>query len=359
MAADILAYDTDEVPVGDDQRQHLELARDVAIRFNHRFGDDARRPGGDDPAGRRRGSWTCRTRRRRCRSRPTRPRARSPCSTTRRRSRSRSSRGHRLRHRGPLRPRREAGRLEPARDPRRDDRHAGSTTSRPSSTAQGYGAFKDAVAEAVVEFLRPVQERYAELERRSRRGRPRAGAGCGEGRGDGGQVLERVRGRRRAAASNLTQLVWRRLSRRRRRRARRRRGVGMPSVASQVVRVVVRGGPAARRPPGRRRRGCCRPRARVPQVQADPARDPALLRPRGSHVVPGRRARDRRADPAEHAEARRRACRRRGAAPRRASRGRLACSVPASARCDAPRHRDRVAAVVVRHAGATARSARA
>ena len=39
MASDILAYDTDRVPVGDDQRQHLELARDVAIRFNHRFGD--------------------------------------------------------------------------------------------------------------------------------------------------------------------------------------------------------------------------------------------------------------------------------------------------------------------------------
>src|SRR6266545_3557171 len=39
MAADILAYDTDRVPVGDDQRQHLELARDVALRFNHRFGE--------------------------------------------------------------------------------------------------------------------------------------------------------------------------------------------------------------------------------------------------------------------------------------------------------------------------------
>src|SRR3954454_3765528 len=38
MAADILAYDTDRVPVGDDQRQHLELARDIAVRFNHRFG---------------------------------------------------------------------------------------------------------------------------------------------------------------------------------------------------------------------------------------------------------------------------------------------------------------------------------
>src|SRR5919201_825154 len=39
MAADILAYKTDEVPVGDDQRQHVELARDVAERFNARFAD--------------------------------------------------------------------------------------------------------------------------------------------------------------------------------------------------------------------------------------------------------------------------------------------------------------------------------
>jgi tryptophanyl-tRNA synthetase len=39
MAADILLYDTDEVPVGEDQTQHVELTRDVAIRFNHRFGD--------------------------------------------------------------------------------------------------------------------------------------------------------------------------------------------------------------------------------------------------------------------------------------------------------------------------------
>lgn len=38
MAADILLYDTDEVPVGDDQRQHVELTRDVAERFNGRYG---------------------------------------------------------------------------------------------------------------------------------------------------------------------------------------------------------------------------------------------------------------------------------------------------------------------------------
>jgi tryptophanyl-tRNA synthetase len=39
MAADILLYDTNAVPVGDDQRQHLELTRDLALRFNHRYGE--------------------------------------------------------------------------------------------------------------------------------------------------------------------------------------------------------------------------------------------------------------------------------------------------------------------------------
>ncbi len=39
QAADILLYDTDEVPVGDDQRQHVEITRDIAIRFNQRFGE--------------------------------------------------------------------------------------------------------------------------------------------------------------------------------------------------------------------------------------------------------------------------------------------------------------------------------
>ena len=38
MAADILLYDTVSVPVGDDQIQHVELTRDIANRFNHRFG---------------------------------------------------------------------------------------------------------------------------------------------------------------------------------------------------------------------------------------------------------------------------------------------------------------------------------
>jgi tryptophanyl-tRNA synthetase len=49
MAGDILLYQTDIVPVGDDQRQHVELARDVAQRFNSRFGETFRIPKGVFP----------------------------------------------------------------------------------------------------------------------------------------------------------------------------------------------------------------------------------------------------------------------------------------------------------------------
>ena len=54
MAADILLYGTNVVPVGDDQRQHVELTRDLANRFNSRFGEtfetswsSSSRPGGE------------------------------------------------------------------------------------------------------------------------------------------------------------------------------------------------------------------------------------------------------------------------------------------------------------------------
>ncbi|HEY2963517.1 MAG TPA: tryptophan--tRNA ligase [Pyrinomonadaceae bacterium] len=44
MAADILLYQTDLVPVGDDQKQHLELTRDLAIRFNRDYGETFKVP---------------------------------------------------------------------------------------------------------------------------------------------------------------------------------------------------------------------------------------------------------------------------------------------------------------------------
>jgi tryptophanyl-tRNA synthetase len=49
MAGDILLYQTDLVPIGDDQKQHLELARDVAERFNYRYGETFRVPEGKFP----------------------------------------------------------------------------------------------------------------------------------------------------------------------------------------------------------------------------------------------------------------------------------------------------------------------
>src|SRR6266566_5085451 len=49
MAGDILLYQTDLVPIGDDQKQHLELARDIAERFNYRYGETFRVPGGQFP----------------------------------------------------------------------------------------------------------------------------------------------------------------------------------------------------------------------------------------------------------------------------------------------------------------------
>ncbi|MFI2411291.1 tryptophan--tRNA ligase [Streptomyces sp. NPDC018947] len=50
MAADILAYGTDEVPVGHDQTQHVELARDLAVRFNQRYGHTFVVPRATSPA---------------------------------------------------------------------------------------------------------------------------------------------------------------------------------------------------------------------------------------------------------------------------------------------------------------------
>ncbi len=44
MAGDILLYQADLVPIGDDQKQHLELARDIAERFNHRYGETFKVP---------------------------------------------------------------------------------------------------------------------------------------------------------------------------------------------------------------------------------------------------------------------------------------------------------------------------
>ncbi len=122
MAADILLYDTDRVPVGDDQRQHLELTRDVAERFNSRYGATFVVPEADIPkVGARIMDL----------QEPTRKMSKSidsPQGTVLHARRPGGDREevqagrHRQRRRGALRPRRQAGRVEPAVDPRRRHR---------------------------------------------------------------------------------------------------------------------------------------------------------------------------------------------------------------------------------------------
>ena len=164
MAGDILIYQTDLVPIGDDQRQHLELARDVAERFNSRFGETFKRARRGSTPRSARGSWIYRSRARRC-PRPAAPRrARWACSTRRRSMRKKfksavTDSGSEVRHD----PRGEAGHLEPDRDHVRRDRRGDPRRSRRATTAQGYGQFKEEVGEAVVALLGPIQQRYQEL----------------------------------------------------------------------------------------------------------------------------------------------------------------------------------------------------
>ena len=122
QAADILLYLADRVPVGEDQRQHLELARDIAQRFNSRYGELFPPPAGRDPADRR------------AHQRPAGARAQDvdlvdvergrQAADARRAGRDPpqvQARRDRLGQRDPARLGDEARRLEPARDPAGDD----------------------------------------------------------------------------------------------------------------------------------------------------------------------------------------------------------------------------------------------
>ena len=160
QAADVLLYDTDEVPVGDDQRQHLELARDLAIRFNSRFGDTLVVPKHTIP--------------------PVGARIMDLQNPTVKMSTSLDSpQGTILVLDDPKDIERKIKRAVTDSDPEvRWDPEAkpgvanllsilGAATGRkPAEAAEEfsqYGPLKTATAEAVIEVLRPVRERYAEL----------------------------------------------------------------------------------------------------------------------------------------------------------------------------------------------------
>lgn len=183
MAADILLYDTDDVPVGEDQKQHVELARNIANSFNHRYGDTfvvprpvipkagARIMGLDDPTVKMSKSYA-----------HVRGHAvsvlDSPEEILRTFKRAKTD---------------SLNQIAFSDDPERAGVNNLLTiyqvvTGRSQeqcegdfSTARGYGDLKVAVAEAVIEELRPVRERYerivadpAELEAILCRGAARA-----------------------------------------------------------------------------------------------------------------------------------------------------------------------------------------
>lgn len=162
MAADILAYDTDEVPVGEDQIQHVELTRDLALRFNHRFGDTLVVPRATVP--------------------PVGARVKDLQHPTRKMSKSEESPQGTILVLDPpevIRRKVRAAVTDSETEIRHDPEAkpgvsnllelytvaTGATI--PEATAEfagrGYGALKAAVADALVELLAPVQARYAAL----------------------------------------------------------------------------------------------------------------------------------------------------------------------------------------------------
>ena len=181
QAADILLYDTDVVPVGEDQRQHIELTRDVAERFNSRYGETFVVPRVEVPEI---GAKIMDL------QEPTKK-----MSTT-----GGTEQGTVLMLDPPdvLRKKLKSAVTDSGREVVRGPGKEGianlievlsvATGDKPDAiearyTDSGYGDFKADVADAVVELLRPIQERYqelrgdpAELERLLARGAERARA---------------------------------------------------------------------------------------------------------------------------------------------------------------------------------------
>lgn len=163
QAADILLYDTDEVPVGEDQKQHIELTRDIAQRFNHLFGETFVIP---KPVIRESGA-----------------RIMALNDPTAKMSKSDFTRGHAIRitdtpdeirwvvKRAVTDPGRE---IRFSNEPERAGVNnllqiyellTGQSRSAIEEhfAGKGYGALKNEVAEVVIESLRPIRERYEHL----------------------------------------------------------------------------------------------------------------------------------------------------------------------------------------------------
>jgi tryptophanyl-tRNA synthetase len=161
QAADVLVYRADEVPVGDDQRQHLELTRDIAQRFNERFGETLVVPRHRIPeVGARIMDLQSPT---------------GKMSTT---SEHENGRVHVLDEPKVIAKKIKSAVTDSGSEVRRAPDKPGISNlieilsviqdRSPDSIeqefeGQQYGAFKGAVADAVVDYLAPVRERYQEL----------------------------------------------------------------------------------------------------------------------------------------------------------------------------------------------------
>ena len=162
QTADILLYHADKVPVGEDQRHHIELARDIGQRFNHRFGDVFTLPEAILP--------------------PVAARVMDLQEPTRKMSKSATSEKGLVyvldapdrvlaKFRSAVTDSDGEVRLDRAAKPGVTNllEILAATTGRSAEQAaeahaqDGYGTLKSAVAEAVDEFLRPIRARHAEL----------------------------------------------------------------------------------------------------------------------------------------------------------------------------------------------------
>ncbi|XID95819.1 tryptophan--tRNA ligase [Paenibacillaceae bacterium WGS1546] len=162
MAADILLYNAELVPVGDDQKQHLELTRDLAGRFNHRYGDTFVVP---EPFIPKVGA-----------------RIMSLEDGTKKMSKSNPSAGSYISmldtpddiRKKIARAKTDMGRevvFDPANKPEVSNlmtiysQCSGKTIEQVQAAydGQGYGAFKKDLAEVVVQTLEPIQRKYADI----------------------------------------------------------------------------------------------------------------------------------------------------------------------------------------------------
>jgi tryptophanyl-tRNA synthetase len=192
MVADILLYDTDEVTIGDDQRQHLELARDVAIRFNNRFGDTFVVPNATyPPVGARimdLQNPTAKMSKSADSPQGTVPLLDAPDAIMKKIKSAVTDSGTDIRY-------------DPAGKPGVSNLleiHAAVTGRglpevEREFAGSGYGAFKSAVGDAVIEALRPLQEAYAKLEADPAEVDRQLARGAAKARSIAEPVLERAR----------------------------------------------------------------------------------------------------------------------------------------------------------------------